>query len=185
MINTENNYEKDLEWASKRSWDFEPMYKMIFDGHVRVPDDTPLQKEEHVDLLVCKDQKTMYLEEKMIRNDWEDIFVEVWSTTKNGIGTRKGWFLHKYPAKITALLHFAFPHSSVILDFKKFYKWASPQIIDKTTTWRQHTMPSVNHSQGYLVPIADIPAECWYQPTSGSASYIKWHAQKEQGRLRG
>jgi hypothetical protein len=186
MINTNNNYEEDLAWASRRSWDMESAYNSVFDGHVRVPDDTPLQKDEHVDLLVSKDNETLYLEEKCIRNDWPDIFIEVWSTTKNGVGKRAGWFLHKYPAKIKVLLHFIFPHSNVLLDFKKFRAWAKPQIVPGADIkWRSHTMPTVNQSQGYLCPISEIPADCWYQPISGTLSYQRWHYLEKEGKLRG
>lgn len=178
----ENNYEKDLAWASSRSWDFEPMYKSLFIGHNRVPDDTPLQKDEHVDILATDfDRKILYLEEKLIRNDWPDIFVEVWSSTHNGLPGRKGWYFNTYPAHVPVLLHFGFPSSSVLLDFRKLKKWIKPTIESAAKgdpiTWRKHTMPNGQHSQGYLVPIKDIPREVWYLGAGAHASHDKWHYQ--------
>lgn len=178
VVKKGKQYKEDMDWNKKRSQESTTLYKEVFTNWTRVPDDTSLKMKDHVCLLANRDDgETIYVYEKFPRHSYTEIYIEVLSDTSK---LTPGWFFKKCPKKTQGVLHWGFPDYSIMLKWKEFQTWVSQ--ANKTTKFRKHINPTDNRSQGYLIPIRDIPMACFYVE-EGQASKQSFYQWKDEERI--
>lgn len=144
-------FTSDVEYAAARSFELEQIYKQTFTKHIRLDVQHPLNVKGHVDMLVEWNGNNMWIEEKCVRQNYRNIYIETVSCARL---QTPGWIYHSYDwTELPVILEWVFPSSLFFIDMRKLQMW-----WDKTdhNKYFEHQNNTNNKTKGRLVPLEDI-----------------------------
>lgn len=167
---------EELKYSQDQSGNIviEDFYKKYFPNleEIKIVEDISLNKKGVDKIIVLKNNKEIYIEEKIRGYDYGDILLEEWSVYRNGKGEKKGWVgdpnkISDYIVYIVLPKIYIFPYSLLQLVWRENWNiW-----VNKAKCSRDVFQYKFAENRGYITTNIAVPTQILLEAIRNKMSF--------------